>query len=138
MTDDVAAPITIGGKELIVQGHPDTQPQYKTYYYGYGDTVFRLGYNGDNFDEQMAALVSQLPLESRCRSGVAAGLLVDLLEPLDEALDAAFFGEDALHRVRSAAEDGPERRVEEEHRLAAQRAIGPAGLEEHHRRVVMP
>ncbi len=59
--EDVAAPITIGGKELIVQGHPDTQPKYKNYYYGYGDTVFKLGYNGDNFDEQMAALVSQLP-----------------------------------------------------------------------------
>ena len=61
VTDDVAAPITIGGKELIVLGHPDTQPQYKTYFYGYGDTVFRLNYNGDNFDEQMAALASQLP-----------------------------------------------------------------------------
>jgi hypothetical protein len=61
VTDDVASPITIGGKELIVQGHPDTDPQYKSYYYGYGDTVFRLGYNGDNFDEQMEALVSQLP-----------------------------------------------------------------------------
>ena len=58
---DVASPITIGGKELIVQGHPDTQPQYKTYYYGYGDIVFKLKYNGDNFDEQMAALASQLP-----------------------------------------------------------------------------
>ncbi len=61
VTDDVASPITIGGKELIVQGHPDTQPQYKSYYYGYGDVVFKLAYNGDNFDEQMEALVSQLP-----------------------------------------------------------------------------
>ena len=61
VTDDVASPITIGGKEFIVQGHPDTQPQYKTYYYGYGDTVFKLNYNGDNFDEQMAALASELP-----------------------------------------------------------------------------
>jgi hypothetical protein len=59
--EDVASPITIGGKELVVQGHPDTDPQYKSYYYGYGDVVFRLGYNGDNFDEQMAALVSELP-----------------------------------------------------------------------------
>ena len=57
----MASPITIGGKELIVQGHPDTQPQYKSYYYGYGDVVFKLAYNGDNFDEQMAALASQLP-----------------------------------------------------------------------------
>ena len=61
VSEDVASPITIGGKELIVQGHPDTDAQYKSYYYGYGDVVFRLGYNGDNFDEQMAALASQLP-----------------------------------------------------------------------------
>ena len=61
VSEDVAAPISIGGKELIVQGHPDTQPQYKSYYYSYGDVVFKLAYNGDNFDEQMAALASQLP-----------------------------------------------------------------------------
>jgi len=59
--NDVAAPITIGDKELIVLGSPATSPQYKTYYYGYGDVIFRLGYNGDNFDEQMAALASALP-----------------------------------------------------------------------------
>jgi hypothetical protein len=61
VTNDVAEPITIGDKELIVLGSPETQAQYKTYYYGYGDVIFRLGYNGDNFDEQMAALVSALP-----------------------------------------------------------------------------
>jgi hypothetical protein len=61
VTNDVASPITIAGKQLIVQGHPDTEAQYKTYFYGYGDVVFRLGYNGDNFDEVMAELVSQLP-----------------------------------------------------------------------------
>lgn len=61
VSEDVASPITIGGKELIVQGHPDTQPQYKSYYYPYGDIIFKLGYNGDNFDEQMEALVSELP-----------------------------------------------------------------------------
>lgn len=61
VSEDVASPITIGGKELVVQGHPDTDPQYKSYYYPYGDVVFKLGYNGDNFDEQMEALVSQLP-----------------------------------------------------------------------------
>jgi len=61
VTDDEAVPITIADKQLIVQGHPDTDAQFKSYYYSYGDVVFRLGYNGDNFDEQMAALVSQLP-----------------------------------------------------------------------------
>ena len=110
VTEDVASPITIGGKELIVQGHPDTQPQYKSYYYGFGDIVFKLAYNGDNFDEQMAALASQLPWSVSGRSGVAAGLLVDLFEALYQALDAAFFGEDALHGFRSATEDGPQRR----------------------------
>ena len=59
--NDVATPITIADKQLIVLGSPQTSDQYKTYYYGYGDTIFRLNYNGDNFDEQMAALVSALP-----------------------------------------------------------------------------
>jgi hypothetical protein len=59
--NDVAAPIAIADKQLIVLGSPETDAQYKTYYYGYGDVIFRLGYNGDNFDEQMAALVSELP-----------------------------------------------------------------------------
>lgn len=61
VSNDVAEPITIAGKQLIVQGSPETDPQYKTYYYGYGDVLFRLGYNGDNFDEMMADLVGQLP-----------------------------------------------------------------------------
>jgi hypothetical protein len=61
VTEDVTEPITIAGKELVVQGHPDTEPQYKSYYYSYGDTVFKLGYNGDAFDERMEQLVSQLP-----------------------------------------------------------------------------
>jgi hypothetical protein len=61
VSEDVAAPITIGGKDLIVQGSPNAQPQYKSYYYSFGDIVFKLAYNGDNFDEQMAALASQLP-----------------------------------------------------------------------------
>jgi len=59
--NDVATPITIAGKQVIELGSPETQAQYKTYYYPYGDVIFRLGYNGDNFDEQMAALVSALP-----------------------------------------------------------------------------
>jgi hypothetical protein len=59
--NDVAAPVTIAGKQLIVQGSPNTEAQYKSYFYGYGDIVFRLGYNGDNFDAMMAELVSQLP-----------------------------------------------------------------------------
>ncbi len=58
---DETGPITIGGKELIVQGSPNAADQYKTYYYPYGDVVFRLAYNGDNFDEQMAALAAALP-----------------------------------------------------------------------------
>jgi hypothetical protein len=59
--NDVAEPITIADKQLVVQGSPETDAQYKSYYYSVGDVVFRLGYNGDNFDEQMAALVSELP-----------------------------------------------------------------------------
>jgi hypothetical protein len=61
VTNDVATPLTIAGKPVIQLGSPETDDQYKTYYYGYGDVIFRLGYNGDNFDEQMAALVSALP-----------------------------------------------------------------------------
>ena len=59
--NDVATPITIADKQVIELGSPATQAQYRTYYYPYGDVIFRLGYNGDNFDEQMAALVSALP-----------------------------------------------------------------------------
>ena len=59
--EDVASPITIAGKQLIVQGHPDADQQYKSYFYGVGDVIFKMVYNGDNFDEQMATLVSQLP-----------------------------------------------------------------------------
>ncbi len=59
--NDVAEPITIADKQLVVLGSPETDAQYKTYYYPYGDVIFRLAYNGDNFDEQMAALVSALP-----------------------------------------------------------------------------
>ena len=40
---------------------PAADDQYKTYYYAYGDVIFRLNYNGDNFDEQMAALANALP-----------------------------------------------------------------------------
>jgi hypothetical protein len=58
---DVTSPVTIAGKQLIVQGHPDTDAQYKSYYYSYGDVVFRLGYNGPNFDARMAEIVSLLP-----------------------------------------------------------------------------
>ena len=59
--NDVATPITLGDKQVIELGSPQTQAQYKTYYYGIGDVIFRFNYNGDNFDEQMAALASALP-----------------------------------------------------------------------------
>ena len=38
------------------------------------------------------------------------------------------------HAGQIAAEDAAQDRIEEEHRLAAQRTVRPAGLEEHHRR----
>ena len=58
---DVATPTTIAGKQLVVVGSPNAEPQFKSYYYGYGDVVFRLGYNGPDFDERMAEIVSELP-----------------------------------------------------------------------------
>jgi hypothetical protein len=57
----VATPMTIAGKEVIALGATTTEAQYKTYFYAAGDIVFRVGYNGDKFDERMADMFTQLP-----------------------------------------------------------------------------
>ena len=54
----------------------------------------------------------------------------DLLEAGDEQLDAGVVGQDLAGRRELAAEDPAQDRVEEEHRVGAERAVRPAGLEE--------
>jgi len=68
------------------------------------------------------------------RERVTSGFLVDLLESLDEALDAALVSENSLHGLRLTTKNGAQDGVEEEHRLAAEGAVRAASLKKHHGR----
>src|SRR5688572_22176485 len=71
-------------------------------------------------------------------SGVPGELFVELLEARDQHLDARVVGHDLAGGRQVPTEDAAEHRVEEEHRVGAERAIRPAGLEEMHRRGCQP
>lgn len=67
---------------------------------------------------------------TRSPLGVVTGLFVNLLEPLDESLDAGVVGEHTLRLRQVASEEAAQDRIEEEHGLAAQRMVWTARLEE--------
>src|SRR5262245_26501391 len=63
-------------------------------------------------------------------SGVPAGLLGEVLETLDELLDAVLVGEQCARARELAAEEPVQDRVEEQHRVRPERPIRARGLEE--------
>ena len=68
-------------------------------------------------------------------SGVPGDLFVELLEPRDQQLDAGVVGEDlARPTARSPPNTPAQHRVEEQHRVRAERPVRPARLEEVDRR----
>jgi hypothetical protein len=66
----------------------------------------------------------------RDRSGVEADLRIELLEAVDEALDAVIVREQAARTRVVATEDAANRRVEEQHAQAIKRAGAAISLQE--------
>src|SRR5450755_1519619 len=67
-------------------------------------------------------------------SGVEGIVLVPLLEPLDQLLDPDVVGQQLGGGAELTAKEAVEGRVEEEHRVAAERPVGAAGIQEVDRR----
>ncbi len=65
-------------------------------------------------------------------SGVDAGLLVELFEPVDEPLDAILIGEQVAGEWVIPSEDAPDDRIKQEHPQAIERSGAPIGLQEQH------
>src|SRR5687767_440005 len=63
-------------------------------------------------------------------SGVPAGLLGEVLESLDQLLDPVLVGEEGGGARHLAAEQPVQHRIEEEHRVRAERPVWPRGLQE--------
>src|SRR3954453_13754296 len=70
--------------------------------------------------------------------GVPVGGVVVLLEALEHLLDPGVVAEQLADAVETAAEDRPQDRVEERHRVPTERPTWPARLEEMDRRRGQP
>lgn len=61
---------------------------------------------------------------------VPGDFFVELFQPCDELLDSRVVGKDLRGAGEAAAEQAAEDRIEEQHRVGAERAVGSAGLQE--------
>ena len=68
--------------------------------------------------------------DERIASGVPGRLFVRVLEPLDELLDPQIIREDFAGHGQLAAEDSTQCGIEEDHRPAAELAVGTTRLQE--------
>src|SRR5438128_5179167 len=71
-------------------------------------------------------------------SGVPRLLVGEVLEPSNELLDPGIVGENFAGRRKLAAKQPAQNRIEEQHRVAAERPIWTARLEEMDRRAGQP